>query len=67
MEVSSVRGALTEYVESWRSVPTAVEKERTRKNALERPQISCFLFTLGEFWDKLKEYEKENDVFLKGN
>ena len=22
---------------------------------------------VGEFWDKLKEYEKENDVFLKGN
>lgn len=21
----------------------------------------------GEFWDKLREYEKENDVFLKGN
>ena len=22
---------------------------------------------VGEFWNKLKEYEKENDVFLKGN
>ena len=22
---------------------------------------------VGEFWDKLKEYEKNNDVFLKGN
>lgn len=22
---------------------------------------------VGEFWDKLREYEKENDVFLKGN
>lgn len=22
---------------------------------------------VGEFWDKLKEYEKDNDVFLKGN
>ena len=22
---------------------------------------------IGEFWDKLKEYEKKNDVFLKGN
>ena len=21
----------------------------------------------GGFWDKLREYEKENDVFLKGN
>ena len=21
----------------------------------------------GEFWNKLREYEKENDVFLKGN
>lgn len=22
---------------------------------------------VGEFWDKLKEYEKDNDVYLKGN
>ncbi|MGN0967032.1 MAG: hypothetical protein ACI4OP_05585, partial [Candidatus Coprovivens sp.] len=22
---------------------------------------------VGEFWDKLKEYEKNNDVYLKGN
>ena len=22
---------------------------------------------VGEFWDKLKKYEEDNDVFLKGN
>jgi len=26
-----------------------------------------YTFETGEFWDKLREYEKENDVFLKGN
>ena len=29
----------------------------------ERPNYE----DVGEFWDKLKEYEKDNDVYLKGN
>ena len=29
----------------------------------ERPSYE----DVGEFWDKLKEYEKDNDVYLKGN
>lgn len=29
--------------------------------------IKEYPYSSGEFWDKLKEYEKKNDVYLKGN
>lgn len=37
------------------------------KNKYWEKYCEEYLFESGEFWDKLKEYAKENDVFLKGN
>ena len=39
------------------------EEDYINKGTEENPEYE----DVGEFWNKLKEYEKENDVFLKGN
>lgn len=58
-----------DYEEIWVNEKGEPIPKRTEDMSPEQWSKICESYDTikSEFWDKLKEYEKENDVFLKGN
>ena len=44
-----------------------LDYERMKQGELLGKYLDGNYEDVGGFWDKLKEYEKDNDVYLKGN